>query len=209
MFSTYQLPFNFDADALRADLDQVLPEEWRPHFNRGYYEGEWKALALRSTTGQAKEIYRAPNDTREAIETIVLSRCVYFQKVLNAFECPILTARLMSLGPGSRILEHEDFFLGFEYGSIRIHIPITTDRRVEFFLAGERLQMKEGEAWYIDFGRPHRVNNLSDQNRVHLVIDCTVNEWLRALFPTGTIPQEAAEVQSQFVESSEAREVKE
>jgi hypothetical protein len=194
MFASYQLPFTFDAGSLKADLDRVLPGDWRPHFNREYYQGEWKALALRSTTGDAKQIFRRHDDNRRAVATAVLSRCSYFQEVLNTFQCPVLTARLMSLSAGSQILEHEDFLMGFEYGVIRIHVPIVTDRQVEFFVAHQRLSMAEGEAWYIDFGRPHSVHNRSDRDRVHLVIDCTVNDWLKGLFPAGQVP-EVSEVQ--------------
>src|SRR5262249_27999624 len=195
MLVSYQLPFKFEADSLKADLEQVLPEEWRPHFNRPYYEGDWKALALRSTTGRVNQIYRSPDDAREPRDTVVLSRCAYFREVLNTFQCPILNARLLSLSPGSKIREHEDFQMGFEYGLIRIHIPIVNDERVEFFVGQQRLLMKEGEAWYIDFGQPHSVNNLSEMDRVHLVIDCTVNDWLSALFPADQVPAQLSEVQ--------------
>jgi len=196
MLISYQLPFKFDANSLKSDLDQVLPTDWRPHFNRPYYEGEWKALALRSTTGQANQIYRSPDDEREPMDTVVLSRCAYFQAVLKTFQCPVLNARLMSLSPGSTIREHEDHQMGFEYGLIRIHIPIVTDERVKFFVGHQRLSMKEGEAWYIDFAQPHSVHNLSDASRVHLVLDCTVNDWLRALFPAGQVPAQLSEVGS-------------
>jgi len=58
MLSRYKLPFGFEANRLQSDLERILPSEWRPHFNRQYYEGEWKGLALRSTTGYAKEHIR-------------------------------------------------------------------------------------------------------------------------------------------------------
>src|SRR5262252_2286277 len=106
MLFSYQLPFKFDPESLKTDLAQVRPEDWRLHFNRTYYAGEWRALALRSTTGEVKQIYRSPDDAREAVATAVLARCAYFQEVLNTFQCPIPNARLMSLTPGSQIREH-------------------------------------------------------------------------------------------------------
>jgi hypothetical protein len=191
MLSNYKLPLVFDVGSLKADLRQILSTEWVAHFNKGYYEGEWKGLALRSTTGRVNQLHRPPTDTREATDTAILARCHYFRLVLNAFKCPMLSARLLSLSPGSKILEHEDYFLGIEYGLIRIHIPITTDRRIEFFINRQKLEMMEGEAWYIDFSLPHRVSNLGDQDRVHLVMDCGVNEWLETMIPF------TCEVQSQ------------
>jgi aspartyl/asparaginyl beta-hydroxylase (cupin superfamily) len=183
MLSTHKLPLVFDAESLRRDLKQIFSHEWVAHFNRGYYEGEWKGVALRSTTGRVNQLHRPPTDTREATDTVILARCPYFQHVITAFKCPVLAARLLSLSPGSKILQHEDYFLGFEYGLIRIHIPITTDRRVEFFLDQQKLEMIEGETWYIDFSLPHRVSNKSDEDRVHLVIDCGVNQWLEMMIP--------------------------
>lgn len=186
MLSSYKLPLAFDAGSLKADLERISPGEWVAHFNKGYYEGEWKALALRSTTGRANQLFTPQEDTREATDTAILGRCPYFQCVLAAFKCPIRGARLLSLGPGSKILEHKDYFLGIEDGLIRIHIPVATDMRVEFFVDDRRLVMVEGEAWYIDFCLPHRVNNFGDKDRVHLVIDCIVNGWLEGMIPFGS-----------------------
>jgi quercetin dioxygenase-like cupin family protein len=183
LLSSYKLPLAFDAAALKADLERIPAGEWVAHFNKGYYEGVWKGLALRSTTGRARQIFTFAQETAEAADTPVLGLCPYFQKVLAAFECPVHAARLLSLGPGSKILEHRDDFFGFEDGLIRVHVPVATDGRVEFFVDGRRLDMSEGEAWYVDFGLPHRVTNGSDRDRVHLVIDCRVNGWLEGLFP--------------------------
>jgi aspartyl/asparaginyl beta-hydroxylase (cupin superfamily) len=185
MLHSYKLPLAFDAESLKADLGRISVGEWKAHFNKGYYEGEWKALALRSTTGRANQIYRPPKDWREAADTLVLAKCPYFRRVLDEFKCTVLAARLLSLGAGSKIREHEDYFMGIEYGMIRIHVPVVTDERVEFFVGGRRLRMSEGETWYIDFGLPHSINNVSDKERVHLVIDCAVNGWVEEMIPFG------------------------
>ena len=185
MLSGYKLPLAFDAAALKADLGRIPPGQWVAHFNRGYYEGEWRGLALRSTTGRANQLFTSERETAEAADTPILGQCPYFRQVLAAFECPIHAARLLSLGPGSKILEHTDDFLGGEDGLLRVHVPVVTDRRVEFFVGGRRLMMAEGEAWCIDFSLPHRVSNRSDKDRVHLVIDCRVNGWLEELIHFG------------------------
>ncbi|HEX7956022.1 MAG TPA: aspartyl/asparaginyl beta-hydroxylase domain-containing protein [Pyrinomonadaceae bacterium] len=185
MLSSYKLPLAFDAAALKADLERIPAGEWVAHFNRGDYEGEWKGLALRSTTGRANQLFTFAQDTTEAADTPVLGQCPYFRRVLAAFECPIHAARLLSLGPGSKILEHSDVDLGGEDGLLRVHVPVVTDGRVEFFVGGRRLLMAEGEAWCIDFSLPHRVTNGSDKDRVHLVVDCRVNGWLESLLPFG------------------------
>ncbi|HVF66522.1 MAG TPA: aspartyl/asparaginyl beta-hydroxylase domain-containing protein [Pyrinomonadaceae bacterium] len=183
MLVSYKLPLAFDTESLKADLERIPSGAWVAHFNRGYYEGEWKGLALRSTTGRANQLFTLPFETAEAADTAVLDGCPYFRRVLDAFECPIHAARLLSLGPGAKILEHKDDFIGVEDGLIRVHIPVVSDSRVEFFVADRRLVLPEGEAWYIDFGLPHRVNNASDKERVHLVVDCKLNGWLEGMIP--------------------------
>lgn len=185
MLSSYKLPLAFDATALKADLEGIPAGEWVAHFNRRDYEGEWKGLALRSTTGRTNQLFTFAQDRTETADTPILGQCPYFRQVLAAFECPIHAARLLSLAPGSKILEHSDVDLDGEDGVLRVHIPIITDERVEFFVGGRRLVIAEGEAWCIDFSLPHRVTNGSDNDRVHLVIDCRVNDWLERLIPIG------------------------
>lgn len=185
MLSSYKLPLTFDAPALKADLELIPAGKWVAHFNKRDYEGDWKGLALRSTTGRANQLYTFPQDTTETVDTPILGLCPYFRRVLDAFECPIHAARLLSLGPGSKILEHTDADLGGEDGLLRVHIPVATDGRVEFFVGGRRLSMEVGEAWCIDFSLPHRVTNGSDRDRVHMVIDCRVNGWLERLIASG------------------------
>src|SRR5262249_16408914 len=54
-----------------------------------------------------------------------------------------------------------------------------TNPLVEFYLDGNRVMMEEGEAWYLDLNEKHAVINRGSEDRVHLVVDCVVNDWLR------------------------------
>ena len=42
--------------------------------------------------------------------------------------------------------------------------------------------MQPGECWYINANLLHRVSNKGVTDRIHLVVDCLVNDWLRDLF---------------------------
>ncbi len=64
---------------------------------------------------------------------------------------------------------------------VRFHIPVITNPEVEFYLNRERVNMSEGECWYLDFNFPHYVNNRSTEDRIHLVVDCYVNDWVTSL----------------------------
>jgi hypothetical protein len=183
MPTSYKLPLSFDPDRLKADLSLMQPEEWIPHFNTRYYEGDWSGISLRAVGGRAGQLYPDPTATDDFADTPILARCPYFQEVLAAFHCPLTSARLLKLAARSSIREHKDYKLGLEDGEMRIHIPVVTNLDVAFFLVDERVIMQEGEAWYLDLNLKHRVENRSDTDRIHLVIDCVVNDWARQLFP--------------------------
>jgi hypothetical protein len=179
--SSVKLPFRFDPGKLKEDAGRIGEAEWTRHYNQTIYEGEWSGVALRSATGTKTpvQLYADPNAT-EFADTEILARCPYIQEVLASFNCPMTSVRILRLRPGAKIAEHRDYKLGHEDGEVRIHVPIQTANGVEFFLDGVRVLMQEGEAWYLNFNLPHRVNNGSRGDRLHLVMDCRVNEWLTA-----------------------------
>lgn len=184
MLDSYRLPLNFDPRPLQADLDDLAPADWIPHFNTRYYEGEWSAAALRSVGGRAGQIYPDPTAQGSFAATPLLDRCPHMRAVIETFACPLQSVRLLRLDAGSVIREHKDLNLGYEDGEIRIHIPVRTNPAVEFYLNGQLLSLHEGESWYLNFNLPHRVRNGGAEARVHLVLDCVVDDWLRAQFPT-------------------------
>jgi Aspartyl/Asparaginyl beta-hydroxylase len=177
--SSVKLPFRFDSVKLKKDAECIAEAEWMPHFNQAIYEGEWSGVALRSATRTPIHLYPDPNAT-EFADTEILGHCPYIQEVLDSFHCPMTSVRILRLRAGAKIAEHRDYKLGYEDGEVRIHIPIQTAKGVEFFLDGIQVPMQEGEAWYLNFNLPHRVNNGSSSNRLHLVMDCKVNDWLTA-----------------------------
>ncbi len=176
-----RLPFRFDSGGLRADVDQMDPAEWVPHFNTGYYEGEWSGVALRSVGGKTGELYPDPTAGADFADTPLLDRAPNVRAALATFRCPLLAVRFLRLGPGSRIREHRDYNLGFADGEVRIHVPISTGPEVNFLLDGEPVPMAEGEAWYLDLNRRHSVVNNGSSSRIHLVVDCVVDQWLHSV----------------------------
>lgn len=181
MIKTLKFPFSFETAALRADLDLFSPDEWVPHYNKGYYEGDWSAIPLRDIKDTIYGMHPEPTRYTYA-DTAMMERCGYFGAVLGQFECEKQRVRMMRLGPGDRIHEHNDAGLRFENGLARIHIPIRTSPLIVFYLDGEVVRMGPGEAWYLNFDLMHRVENNGKKERVHLVIDCVVNDWLAGFF---------------------------
>jgi hypothetical protein len=170
----------FNPDLLIEDLNKIQEEEWIMHYRSDHYVGHWAAAPLRSVGGHPSVVHASPSGGNPDFyqNTPLLNRCGYFKQVLEWFKCEINACRLLMLGPGSKILEHTDAMALEGTEEWRIHVPITTNGRVEFVLNKNQLNMLPGEIWFADFNLPHLVNNNGDSNRIHLVLDCTPNDWL-------------------------------
>lgn len=178
-----RLPFDFSPDRLAADLANLSAVAWTAHFVKQNYDGEWSAIALRAPAGArhpVQMIYSDPTCTDYA-DTPMLAASPYFREVLASFACQLHAVRLMRLAPGSLIKEHRDHDLSFEDGMVRIHVPVTTNEAVDFRLNGLRCIMPAGSAWYLRLSEPHSVANRGGGDRVHMVIDAVVNDWVAAL----------------------------
>lgn len=172
-----KLPFTFNVTKLQAELKQIQSEEWIAHYNQADYEGDWHVAGLRSVLGDVDNIY-ASNIVNIFNDTPLLKRCPYIAQIIASFKCEKTAIRFMKLAPGAVIKEHADSALSIKDGEARLHIPICTNPQVEFYLNQERLPLREGECWYLDFTLLHSVKNLGDSPRVHLVMDCKLNDWL-------------------------------
>ena len=131
-------------------------------------------------THPIRMIYSDPGCTDFA-DTPLLAATPYFRAVLAGFACPLQAVGLMRLASGSLIKEHTDLALAFEPGTVRIHIPVTTNAEVDFRLNGVRCTMPAGSSWYLRLSDPHSVANRGMSERVHMVIDAVVNDWVAAL----------------------------
>ncbi|MBP1207874.1 quercetin dioxygenase-like cupin family protein [Duganella sp. 1411] len=175
-----KLPLSFDAARLQAELDALLAPQWIDHFNTRDYDGGWRCLALRSPDGQPRHI--GALSEANFLDTPALAQCPYFRAVLDAFECDKAAVRLMALEAGAVIKPHRDAATAFEDGLARLHVPLQTDPAVTFRIDGEEVHFSRGDTWYLNAGRTHAVHNASARSRIHLVLDCRVNPWLRRLF---------------------------
>src|SRR5271154_3703082 len=178
-----RLPLSFDPARLASDLAALSSAEWIAHFVQQNYEGDWDVIPLRGVAGARHPVQMIyPDPSATAFEdTPMLAASPYFREVLAAFKCEVQSVRLMRLTPGSVIKEHRDHDLDAETGMARVHIPITSNPEVAFELNRRRVVMAPGEAWYLRLSDPHRVANRGQTDRVHLVADLVVNDWLTEL----------------------------
>lgn len=185
MIKYAQLKQRFDVKKMQEEVCQLESGLWQPHYNTSQYEGDWTTLSLRSINGNKENgiaIHSSSLQPNMAYQdTCFLQNCPYLKSVIHFFECEKLSVRLMKLNAGAVIKEHTDYEMSFEDGEARFHIPIITNNAVDFFIEDEKILMKEGECWYLNLSLKHHVHNLGDVNRIHLVIDCKVNDWVNNL----------------------------
>jgi hypothetical protein len=97
----------------------------------------------------------------EKLKPIYESKCGegYFLRVL-----------IVKLKANSNIIPHVDRGSSLENCN-RTHIAIITNPKVTFTVGGETKYLKEGEIWEIDNTKKHSVDNNSNEDRVHLIVD--------------------------------------
>ncbi len=168
----------FDLKAMQTELSAAA-EEWQPHINKYHYSGSWTVLALRSPGGEHKNIVpELMGKHSEYLDNAYMAHFPSVKKLLSTINTAVMSARFLNLQAGAVIKEHRDAELAFEKGEARLHFPVITNPNIEFYCENERIFLEEGDCWYLNANLPHRVSNPSNIDRIHLVVDCEVNDWL-------------------------------
>ena len=186
-----RLPRTYDVVLLQRDLN-TLQEVRRAPQPGPYHKGEWTGIALYSMGGKQSTFPSAAGtDHYQATEE--LQRAPYFKQILDELNCPKEVVRILFLPPEGHIKDHFDFHTSFQFGLLRLHIPIVTHPEVAFLIDGQRMNWNAGELWYGDFSKVHSVKNDSPVVRVHMVVDVQINEFVLGLFPDDFIARRRAE----------------
>jgi|TARA_B100000085_G_scaffold226527_1_gene212232 hypothetical protein len=94
-------------------------------------------------------------------------KIIYKKNYGDGFLHKILLAKMP---PKWNIQKHRDS--GLSLMSVhRTHIPITTNKLIKFMVGTDTNNLKEGEVWEINNAELHAVNNESDKDRIHLIVD--------------------------------------
>lgn len=94
-------------------------------------------------------------------------------KIQEFYNYPKPTIRKMMLAKlraGGVITEHTDGAIALRLVH-RIHVPITTNNDVHFYISGKDHKFGVGEIVEIDNVRFHAVENFGKEDRIHLIID--------------------------------------
>lgn len=169
-----KLPFKFDTSIIKSEISRFSQADFYDIYNPSVeLETLWSKNLIEPFGGPDEPPCFEPNEA--------LKKCPYLLSILNFFQCEKETFRIHSLDAGASIRPHRDIGYSLEHGKIRIHIPVITNDDVEIILNDNLVRMQEGECWYCNFHLRHEVHNRSEKPRIHLIIDCLVNDWLTDL----------------------------
>lgn len=158
----FRLPVRFDAARLRAEVEALPATAWAKHPTK--IDGNSAVRLVSADGGENDEVYGLMQPTAH------LARCPYIRQVLSSFGVVWSRSRLMKLDARSVVPEHADINYHWFY-RVRMHIPVITRPEVLFHCGGQTVHMGAGEAWLFDNWRRHRVENPTDDIRIHLVAD--------------------------------------
>ena len=200
MMNNYELsiePYMEDLSAVSDYLDRAefqLLTQIAPYKNNNI----WTAISFHGYGANPSDIYKpgfARNDKKidnKLQWTSLLNKPVMspIHEIIARLPCNFERIRLMKLAAGKSLRKHNDNIdPDIENKKIvRIHIPIRTNQDVVFTMYendedddGEKLNLKTGHFYYLDVTKPHSVSNNSSLDRYHLVVDCFVNDDLKAI----------------------------
>ena len=91
-------------------------------------------------------------------------------KLKNYYDYNYHTSFLARLNPYGTIAEHVDSG-DFLTKCHRIHVPIKTNKNVTYWINNKPYYWKVGNVYEFDNLNQHRVNNNSNQERIHLILN--------------------------------------
>jgi len=113
--------------------------------------------------------------------------CAPIKQILWHIPANFERIRIMRLRAGTKISKHTDKVdKEIKNGNIiRIHAPLKTNEKVKMYLWEDKnkieCNLQQGRYYYTDVSKPHAVTNDADFDRLHLVIDCFINEKLEGM----------------------------
>ena len=158
-----QLPLQFDAAALAAEIRALGESVWLPH-PEGFAGNSALPLIAANGDPESNAIVGPMRPTPH------LLRCPQLMHALSTIGAVWGRSRLMRLSGNAEVTAHVDTNYYWRE-RMRVHVPIVTQPTVRFICGEAELNMKPGECWIFDTWRLHNVINAAADERIHLVAD--------------------------------------
>jgi hypothetical protein len=169
---------SIDLSFIKRKLEKITEQAWKKSGREKTYEVHQQTQSLLLIHDEDFRHYKptyhpAYDQFKKELKPVFESISHHFGG--NGFIARTLFARLSGHG---KIDQHTDGLFSL-LKCHRIHIPIETNEEVVFTIGGEDKVLKEGEMWEINNATLHAVENRSDENRIHLIIDWVPNSTVR------------------------------
>jgi hypothetical protein len=99
-----------------------------------------------------------------------------YHKLERLVDGKVIRSEVINMSANSRIRTHKDR-TDLLYVSRRFHIPIITNKKCTFTVERETFYLEEANLYELNNRKYHSVENDSNQNRVHLIVDVLPNEY--------------------------------
>ncbi len=185
---TFKALGDVDITQLKSMVNTLTEEQWSEYSERQNF---YKAHNFTQTIPLLfDEDYRHRFPTTHPnIELFQTSLVSVLKKITDYYKQQVITTKknrndpiiksyfiraiLVKMSENSEITEHNDNGYSLSRAH-RIHLPITTNEKVEFFVGGESKYLAEGELWEINNRKKHSVSNKSDEDRIHFIFDFVI-----------------------------------
>ena len=166
---------SFDVDAIKERITEFPAAKWLESARERRFDVHRDTQALlcihfedyRYRKPDVRELYHELQDELKPLLDYIAD---FYQD--NGFVVRLIFAKLLA---GGKIPKHADG--GFSLLNChRVHIPIMTNDRNIFYVNGEEKSMQVGELWEINNELVHMVENRSDEDRIHLIVDWMPNQ---------------------------------
>ena len=165
---------SFDVGSIKEKIERIPQAKWLESGREQRYEvhSDTHTLFCIHSKGPKytePEIYEAYHELQDELRPLVNHIAAFYQD--NGFVASLIFAKLLA---GGKIPRHAD--RGYSLlQAHRVHVPIVTNDRIIFFINGEEKIMQVGEVWEINNKLVHMVENQSDEDRIHLIVDWMPN----------------------------------
>lgn len=155
-------------------LDTSRQQTFKTHKDTQMFQLRYMDYDWNSFSGIKPEYYNVNRFNNDLANIRLLE---IFYDLEQEYECTVVRAELVKMLANTSIRPHLD---GGDMLNVsrRCHIPIITNPDVYFTVLDNTVNMLEGQCYEINNGMPHSVNNGSDFDRVHLIIDLLPNKYL-------------------------------
>jgi len=157
-------------DAVLALPETVWDEQNASKPNRFEALGSTRHIVFRflPTFTDWRDSYALPiwDEWRELLEPVLAAATAPYDYARGAFP-RVMLARMRS---GGVISPHQDSNPAAKWPH-KIHVPLTTNPDVTFFVAGQGYKLAEGEAVEVNNMAVHGVENRGSTDRIHLIFE--------------------------------------